>query len=202
MTSWSFDGWGLAWDVAVPMHEGMLLELTQGRPLQYPLALVERCLWETAAAGGSATRAHAVLSEQGLDPLPPRRTIQNWTTGRFRNRYHEMLSEQARDLEEIVAAQATANAIRMGDAEQDALRQTMAGLSMASGVEASMILRNISQSKAVQVDKAQLLRGRPTQINAERSLDELARALERLGLVESTAEEITDAVEGTQALIE
>ena len=169
---------------------------------KYPMDLIERCLYEIAAAGGNATGAKRALDqenqhrlERGEEPLslPPVRTMRYWVTGPFRNRYHEICADQARELEDIIAAQGVENAIAMGEAERSALKQTLAGLANANGLEASNILRNISMAKGTAVQTSQLLRGRPTVIHAETTLDQLARELKQMGVVEvvdSTAEEI------------
>jgi hypothetical protein len=169
---------------------------------RYEYALIERCLYEVAANGGNSTAARRCLEAENVDRaersqepivLPPVRTIRYWVTGPFRNRYHEICSDQARTLEEVIAAQGVENAIAMGHAEQAALKQTLAGLSNANGIEASTILRNVAQAKGTAVATSQLLRGRPTVIHAETSLEQVAAELEQLGIVEvinSTAEEI------------
>ena len=161
---------------------------------KFPLELIERILYEVAAQGGNCTAAKRTFdelnehrAEQGEDKidLPSVRTIRHWITGPFRNRYHEIVSDSARQLEELVAAQGVSLAISIGTAEEDALKQTLAGLANANGVEASQILRNLSQAKGTAIDKAQLLRGRPTQISGtDDTLEALARELQKLGIVE------------------
>jgi hypothetical protein len=191
-----FYGFGMG-EVTKPGHLTIATKSPHAN-FKFPMELVERVLYEVAGNGGncSATlRAFQAANEdrieRGEEPveLPSLRTIRHWITVSFRNRYHEICADSARQLEEIVAAQGVENAIAMGKAEADALKQTLAGLSNANGVEASQILRNISQAKGTAVQTSQLLRGRPTVITAETPLEQIARELQQLGIVEV----ITDA---------
>jgi hypothetical protein len=117
---------------------------------------------------------------------------------RFAECYQRICSDRARDLEELVAGKALEMALALSDAEKRAVQQTLAGLADASGVQASVILRNLSPFRQIQVDKAGAIRGRPKVIVDPRGYHEIARALERLGVVEvidADAEEIAGELE-------
>jgi hypothetical protein len=158
-----------------------------GRPYKYPMATIEAALWEAAAAGGSAHKAHLALKERGFgdepEGVPPARTIRDWIKGSFRNRYAEILEGGVRELEEAMAQQATAFALRAGEAQIEALRQTTAGLAAANGVEASQILRNVAQARKMGVDESGELRRRPFRREADESLLQIAKELEGFGIL-------------------
>lgn len=167
-----------------------------GRPMKFPALVVEQALWEMAANGNSATRASRALEEAGIvnpstgGAISPR-TIRDWARKIFRNRYHEIVVEGVRELEEIVASKNIDLAIRQGEAEQSALAQTLAGLPHATAVEASQVLRNINQAKTANVDKALQIRGRGHAPSVEQGLKEVVQVLKSLKLVEQ--DEVVDA---------
>jgi hypothetical protein len=80
-------------------------------------------------------------------------------------------------------------AIDLASGEKEALRQTMAGLVDLNAVAASMVLRNLSTSKGINLDQEGRLRGRAGVVVDHRGFNELADALLRLGI----AERVVDA---------
>jgi hypothetical protein len=166
-----------------------------GRPIKGSAEEVETCLWLLAKNGGSATRAAKEMYDCLGWTHISRENIRDWATGRFKARYEQIRTEKATDIEELVASRAMEMAVAVSDVEDTALKRVQATISEANAVEASMILRNLTQSKATNVDKAGQLRGReafkPGGANVGGLLEELAK----LGLgqvVNSTAEEIVD----------
>ena len=151
-----------------------------GAPLKHSIEVIEQALHTVAFNGGNVARSCRSLAAIGIELDP--QTVRRWIRGRFRNRYHEIQSKTARDLEEQIARDATDLALQQAHAERQAMERTLAGLSDANGVEASQILRNLSQSKAIQVDKAGQLRGRASVTVDVRGFEEIARSLERLGI--------------------
>jgi hypothetical protein len=101
----------------------------------------------------------------------------------FRVTYHEILRTKVDELDELMAQQAQSAALQMGEAMDDALRVTLAGLATSNGVEASQILRNISQARSAEIDKAAQLRGRDFGSQMVKSLADVARELQALGAV-------------------
>ena len=164
---------------------------------KYDFETIETCLWEIAVCGDNVRKAHGQLVEhfKATDPdfeVPSVHTMRDWVRGKHRNRYHEIRQGKARELEEMLAQKAMSQAAAEHDVQGEALKVVSARLAEANGVEASMILRNISTAKASNIDKAQALRGRsPAQAGA-RSLGQIADALRRLGapILEGEGEEI------------
>lgn len=171
-----------------------------GRPLKYPPEVVEAALYEVAAKGNNIARACETLKDRGItQSYPedcgraiPRGVVAEWVNKRFRNRYHEIVSTKTRELEEVVARDGIELAIQIGQAERDALKQTMAGMADATAVEASQILRNLTQAKAQQVDKAHAIRGQGIADKASKTLEQIAAGLKQLGLVVDDEEDVHD----------
>lgn len=161
---------------------------------KHPPEVIEKALFEMAACGGSANKAAQSLRDQGLEISA--HTIREWKRGPFRNRYHEIVSTHQRDLDSIIAAAQTENIVTMLDGEREALKQTMAGIANANGVEASNILRNIAQAKRYAVQNHSEITGRPRQERQSQSLQTIAAALARMGLVETQEPVDAEVVEG------
>jgi hypothetical protein len=90
----------------------------------------------------------------------------------------------------LSAAQRTTSVVNL------AVEQTHKLLAAGECKEPSKVARDLSQVAAQQIEKRLSLEGRPTQITEDRSLGEIVRALEGLGVVkkvdaESTAEDET-----------
>jgi len=163
---------------------------TNGPPLKYPPQVIDRALMETAANGGNARKAAQVMEMIGL---PVRHEqISRWRKGRFRKRYEQLSSQAAGELRERVARDTLEYVQSLQSTERDALKQVMAGLSDTNALEASVILRNLAQSKQVSLTQEGALRGRSGVIVDVRGLGELTDALVKLGVanaIDSTAED-------------
>lgn len=164
---------------------------TSGRPTRYPPQVIDRALLETAANGGNARKAAQVMEMIGL---PVRHEqISRWRRGRFRKRYEQLSSQAAGELRERVARETLEFVQTLQDTERTALTQVMSGLSDTNAVEASVILRNLAQSKQVSLTQEGQLRGRSGVIVDVRGLGELTDALVKLGVassIDSDAEEL------------
>jgi hypothetical protein len=168
-----------------------------GRPLAFPREVIERCLFETAVHGGNARKARRALIAWEPDlAWPAAETIYSWISGRFRNRYASIATQEAGKLREVIARDMTDLAIKLGEVEADAVRKIQAGLADANAVEASMILRNLTASKALNLDQEGRLRGRANVIVDHRGLDELTAALVNCGVatpIDVDSDDIEDA---------
>ncbi len=165
-----------------------------GRPLQYRREVIERCLYETAVHAGNARKARRALIHWEPDlAWPTAETMYAWINGRFRNRYADIASQEASALREVVARDTVDLAIRLGEGEREALNRTLAGLADVNAVEASLILRNLSASKQIQLDQEGRLRGRANVIVDHRGLEDITAALVNLGIGEYVDAEVQDA---------
>ena len=152
---------------------------------KHPPELIEQALWVVAVQGGVVTKACEALREAGIvgkDGKPiARRTLSHWKKVSHRNRYAEILRTKVNDLDQVIVEQAQANAIKLGDAQDRALDVTMAGLAGANAVEASTVMRNIAQSRQIEITKAMELRGIDPESRKGRSLELVAAELAALG---------------------
>lgn len=164
---------------------------TTGRPTKYPPEVIDRALLETAANGGNARKAAETLAMIGL-PIRHEQ-ISRWRRGRFRKRYEQISSEAGGELREKIARETLELVQNLQETEGRALKQVMAGLSDTNAVEASVILRNLAQSKQVSLTQEGQLRGRSGVVVDVRGLGELTDALVKLGVAEQVVE--ADVVE-------
>lgn len=171
---------------------------------RFDQSMIDKVLWEVAAAGGNCRIAHERLTrtatemfdETGEMPdLPTERTVRDWVSRRFRNRYHEIQAAKVAEMDEVIAQDGQRLAVQLAEAEERALKQTLAGLGSANAVEASTILRNLSQSKKMQVDNALALRRQATASVDARTVTDLASALIRAGAAVIAEPEIIEDAE-------
>lgn len=142
-------------------------------------------------AGGEADKC-VELCRQAKIKCPMPKTLEGW---KHDQDYAEIEAELAPAVAERIAAQAEAIALRIEEAERLAIDKVRERLEQNLDEQPSATLRNLSTSKALQIDKlSSPLRGRPTVIHGASDITEILAALQnRLGIVPSTAEEIPEA---------
>jgi hypothetical protein len=84
---------------------------------------------------------------------------------------------------------------RSQELEAEIVEKLWDSLNDLKPAELANALRNVGVSKAINLDKAQLMRGKPTEIVERRDADQLIRTLQAAGVihVDSDAEEIEEA---------
>jgi hypothetical protein len=193
----------------VQLGGGASAAAARSRPSEaYDPETVEICLWETVLCGGNVAKAMQNLrAEYEDDPdkdaaeLPYPETVRGWKRGKHRNRYHEIATGRARELEDALANRHIERAIRLDDLESEAIARVQGGIADVGAVDAANILRNVAAAKKLSVDSATALRRAANgQTGDERSIEVIVGALERLGVgrrvdADATAEEITDVHE-------
>lgn len=117
----------------------------------------------------------------------------------FRERRHEL----APKLETMLADDLLSEARLSTQVISMALESTQRLLNTGSVGDPARVARDLSQIRTQAVDKKLALQGRPTQISENRSIDELVRALEGLGVAqrvdaEAEATDDTPAIEDAQ----
>lgn len=142
-------------------------------------------------AGGVPERC-LEMCRQAKIKCPTLATLQTW---KHAQDYAEIEAELASEVASRIAAQAEAIALRIEEAERLAIEKVRDRLERDLDEQPAATLRNLSTSKALQIDKlSSPLRGRPTVIHGAAELPEILAALQaRLGIVSSTAEEIPEA---------
>jgi hypothetical protein len=162
---------------------------------------MEACLWVLAKNGTSYTRAarelNAVYDWAAEVKISPQ-NLRQWAGGAFLARYDEIRTERSLELEERAAANAMDLVVLISEQEREAVRRTAAGLDLASGLEASLILRNLTQSKATQIERAGQIRERKGFVPERTDMGALVEALTSLGVgfevVDGEASEVSPGV--------
>src|SRR3954451_6801435 len=114
--------------------------------------------------------------------------MHDWVRGRFRTRYKEIATKATDELRERIARHGGPGH-RPGRRREGGATSDARGPLELNAVEASMVLRNLSTSKGINLDQEGKLRGRAGVVVDHRGFNELAEALLRLGI----AERVVDA---------
>lgn len=157
------------------------------RNLLYPMALppaaadVERALQALAIAGGSPKGASELLKEGGVSLTPTQ--LAQWKR-RHAQRYTQICQDLAPEIQNMMAADAESLALRYAEVETTMVDRLASSLDEDPDAirtrDLPQALKALSTARAISTDKSQLLRGKPTQINVNASLDELLAKLSSL----------------------
>jgi hypothetical protein len=130
--------------------------------------------------GGRYTLTAEQLAEDGIEIN--RESLKRWRNISFPRRYFELRKGLGRDVGEEIAGRAFERALQADEAEQRYIAEAVAKIDR---VHPDALARNalaLAQAKGINVEKSQLLRDRPTEIKETRGVEELVKALERLGV--------------------
>jgi hypothetical protein len=111
-----------------------------------------------------------------------RDSLRNWRDTAFPRRYYEIRRDLGRDVGEEVAGRAFERALEADAATAEYIEEAVA---KKGKVPAEHLAKNalaLSQVVSNSVDKAQLLRDRPTEIKEVRTVEAMVDDLERLGV--------------------
>ncbi len=161
----------------------------------------ERGLFAVALASGNCERAATSLAQVDPTCAPDARTLQRWKAQDL-----ELYARIEGEALPQVRAELAGEFADLTLLELDVARKLLARLDAEADELAPRdlagALRNVKVAGAVGVDKAQLLRGQPTEIQRTESLDELLRRAERHGAkveydTDATAVDVTDESQDT-----
>ena len=176
-------------DVSIPQRA------PQGRPSKfmnrrYSEAEVKLGL-EILAATGNAREASRRLAATGrLDVIPA--TLLSWKK-RYPEQFEAIQHDIRDQIDKAVVREARDIIREVAQVEMLAVEKTRIGLEDGSIKDPSTALRNLSTSKAINIDKVRLHEGNPTEIVEKRTIDQTFRALKQIGrmqVVDSTADEV------------
>lgn len=162
---------------------------------------VERALQQLALTG-SAPATSDILASTETDPLEiPAGTLRHWRAVSHRDRFEQIRRDHTTKIEQTVASRLEDTILAELDLGDELLEQITADIDKLKPGEKAALYKVLTVSRAVNVDKRQLLRDRPTQIvqyqDATEILDSLALSAPGVvvegTVVESTADEISDA---------
>jgi hypothetical protein len=161
------------------------MSLIDARNASYSADDIERGLTALAVAGDNSLRAAELVPYSSS-------TLRNWRL-KHADRYQEIRLERAPQIEQTIVQEARAFALSAGEVERQALQAVLKSIENGTCKDPASALRNVTTSKALQIDKVLQLEGRPSRITVTVTADEALTWAESQGWlthVDSTAEEI------------
>jgi hypothetical protein len=161
------------------------------RKPRYSAQEIERALMYIALYDSQA-KAHQALEEHGHKP-PCRQTLSDWTRS-----HAGRLAELERDIvpkrRELMARIHERDALQQAEIVQKLNQRLLDNVDRVPVRDLAGAINRIDTSRAINVDKAALLRGMPTTITQHTSAEDILKRLAAQGLavIEGTAEEIHD----------
>jgi CBS domain-containing protein len=149
----------------------------KGKQRVYAAEERTRALICLASLAGNVAEARRSLSEAGVDV--PAETLRNW---KRTDEYERIRHEYGQRLEDYVVAEIRERMVEQSDLERLALQKTREALENDDVRDPARTMRDIAHAKAQNIDKLRVMTGRPTDISENRSLTELVKALEALGI--------------------
>jgi len=141
--------------------------------------------------GGSYKPTVEQLKAEGIDNIP-REKLRHWRDKAFPRRYWQIRQELGRDVSENVAGRALERALQADDAQKLYIEKAVENVGEVNPDHLAKNALALANVMSQNVEKAQLLRDRPTEIRELKAADELVEELVRLGVAEKT--DVVDAV--------
>lgn len=155
---------------------------------RYTYADVDLALRLLILNGGNRNATVEQLAERGIAVTSE--AIKYWRDHAFARRYFNMRQELGRDVGEEVAGRAMERALQADDATgifiEGAVREARAG--EMTGRDMAQAARAMAQVLKDNVEKAQLLRDRPTEIRETRDPMEALKFLAQMGVLKADPE--------------
>ena len=122
----------------------------------------------------------------------PRKTLSQWRD-RYPRRLQFHATQSARELEERIVTKQRAIASAALDVVHDAIEKEAVRVKAGDVRDMSAAARNMATTSAIATDKLLAMTGRPSAIvQHERKPEQIIERLRELGVVEGTAEEVSD----------
>jgi hypothetical protein len=158
------------------IEPGSSAEVANWRSWKFNGEDVETALQVLAGVGGVYKKAERVLAEIGLEILA--QTLSEWANHKFPDRYHAILRERGREIEELAASKAREAVIKAQTAQNLAIEQTIERLEANDPrVDPSQAAQRMAVVMGINNDHNLKLTGRPTQITEHRDPNEILRSL-------------------------
>lgn len=155
---------------------------------------IDRCLLTLYRHGGNVTEASAYLRTTSLeDRAPTSARLKRWRQSTYRDRYLQIASENAEDLEKEILVRLRELATQTGLLQIEAMEVLVA--QVGRGDVKPSLLKELSIVSGVTLDKMMTLQGRPNKIVQINNPDDIIKRLVDAGyaeVVDSTAEEFKD----------
>jgi hypothetical protein len=153
----------------------------RNRRIEFTTDEVDAALTLLAANGGKSKRTADQLAEQGLEVSAE--ALRSWRNRSFPKRYEAIRQELGRDICEKIAGQAFERVLEADELLAKLLKETEDKLGKIPPAHLAKAVQSIAQAKSANIQDAQLLRDRPTEIKEVRSVEECIAVLERYGLL-------------------
>ena len=122
----------------------------------------------------------------------PRKTLSQWRD-RYPRRLQFHATQSARELEERIVTKQRAIASAALDVVHEAIEKEAVRVKAGDVRDMSAAARNMATTSAIATDKLLAMTGRPSAIvQHERKPEQIIERLKELGVVEGTAEEVSD----------
>jgi hypothetical protein len=153
----------------------------RGRRIESTQVEVDTALKLLALNGDKPKLACEQLAEEGIDLKPE--ALRMWRDRSFPRRYIQLRQELAKDVGEDIAGRAMEGAMQALEAQSKYIEAAVDKLDRVPPAHLANNVAALAQAVGVLVEKAQLLRDRPTEITEVRSIDENLAVLERYGVI-------------------
>lgn len=137
----------------------------------------------------SPRRASKIMEDLG-HPVSER-TLKHWRDHSFRTRYYNIRREMAADIGEEIAGRAFERALEADEVQATMIERLGDTVAEIDAKDLPRGIQALANVKASEIEKAQLLRDKPTEIVEQRSISELFVELKAAGVI------VEDAIEGT-----
>lgn len=155
---------------------------------------IDRCLLTLYRHGGNVKQTAEYLTTTALEDRAPTATrLKRWRQSTYRDRYLEIATHNAEDLEKEILVRLRELATQTGLMQIEALEVLMA--QVGRGDVKPSLLKELSIVSGVTLDKMAMLQGRPTKIVQINNPDDIIKRLVDAGyaeVVDSTAEEFKE----------
>lgn len=153
----------------------------RGATTRYTEAHVDLALRLLALNGGKVKPTVQMLEEEGVPVAYA--TLRSWRHHVFPRRYWQIRHELGKDISEEVAGRSLERALQADEAAQQYIETAVEKLPAVPPAHLAKSALALTQAASTSIEKAQLLRERPTEIVETRSVPELFADLERLGVL-------------------
>jgi hypothetical protein len=154
----------------------------RGTQLQnFTEADVELSLRLLVLSGGSVKKTVEALAEEGV--LIEHDKLRYFRDVAFPSRYNELRRELSNDIGEELAGRALERAMALDDAEGVYVEKAVDKIDEVSPDRLAAAALSLAKAKGENIEKAQLLRNRPTEIRETRDTAEILDLLKREGVL-------------------